>query len=112
MFDKRRFLYLKSSTNVVLFEVKMFDKRRFLYLKSSMKVVLFDVKMFDKHRFPLPEVFDVVCGHRRVGDAIVDDGVDSYSHGITGEHLHTLISRFKKTFSSIKIVSLRRNYES
>ena len=35
----------------------------------------------------VPVVLNVVGGHRGVGHSIVDDGVHTYCHGITGEDL-------------------------
>ena len=35
----------------------------------------------------LPVVLDVVCGHRRVGDPVVDDGVHAHCNRVPGEDL-------------------------
>ena len=39
----------------------------------------------------LPVVLDVVCGHRRVGDPVVDDGVHAHCHRVSGEDLMMIL---------------------
>ena len=37
-----------------------------------------------------PVVLYIVCGHRRVGDPVVDDGVDAHRHRVPGEDLRDI----------------------